>query len=374
MKYLRVIGSRENLQFEYIYGAWPESLDRLYSRKCTILPAIAYAEWREKHADFSSETVLSNWGRVCARNGLQINSMLDLQGLTVAVMSDDIYFARIVKLLASFGVKCRFVSLKSYNEALAAVANRQADAAVVSRFAVIDKKFDGLVHSTPLVFAPIELRFGFAKGTDKRIIDFFDKYVREMKNDRQSVYHKAINRWVNIPSVSNRERNVWTVAVVGISVLLVGFVFVFLAARDRILSGEERRKGDRRAVRSRRSEDVKLEKDKSRALAISQFVGDAIIVVNVESGLVTHTCGGFYDLFGYENESVTGSDLSRLSDDNRLDDHLKQCLANISDDGFDRTCTFKAVHSCGHVFEVEGNCSIGTVLDEECYVLSIRAR
>jgi ABC-type amino acid transport substrate-binding protein len=385
---LEAIGEKEKLEFEYVKGSWSDSLDRLYSKDCDILPAIAYAEWREKRVDFGVETVFSNWGKVCARSGVHVNSFLDFEGLTVAVMGEDIYFVHIVKLLSSFGVKCKFLSLKSYKDALAAVAERQADVAVVSRFSNIDEDLDGLVSATPIVFAPIELRFGFAKGTDKNIINAFDRIVLAMKSDNKSIYYTSVDRWVGSSSSARRGKSVWTVAVVGVSVLLVGFVFVFLAARDRIRSGKERRQGDRRITESRRAEDQAIDDAKDLAYELLQGIGDAIVLVGVEDQKIKHTCGGFYNLFGFENESIKGSDFSRLAEDDVFESHISEFsklresrsqdhesrAQSAESSCFNRLFNFNAVHSCGHVFEVEASCSVAKVAGEQVYIISLRKR
>jgi len=363
---LEEIAEKESYKLEYISGTWAESLDKLYNGECDVLPAIAYAQWREKRTDFAKETVLSNWGKIYRRTGLHIDSILDLKNLTVAVMSDDIYFAKLVKLLASFSVKCKFVSYKSYNEAVAAVGSRQADVAVVSRFVTIDKKYDGVVSSTSIVFAPIELRFGFKKGIDEEVVNTFDRHIRAMKSDEASVYFSSLTKWVGASSEVRRDRNIWTVSVIGISVLLVGFVFVFLAARDKIHSGKERRRGDRRADDSRRSVDQVVDKVQAQAQNVVENIADAIVVVGFDDQKIKFTSGGFYNLFGYKSESVTDSEFSRLVEKgDEFLSHLENCR-HSSESGdkaaensvSERFFDFKAVHCCGHVFDVQCACSI----------------
>jgi len=90
-------------------------------------------------------------------------------------------------------VKCRFVEVEEdYAGVFEAVKSGKAGAGVVSRlFSYLHTDKYGLKESN-IIFSPVELRFA---GNDKTVLDAIDSRLKAMKEDSNSVYYQALDRW-----------------------------------------------------------------------------------------------------------------------------------------------------------------------------------
>lgn len=196
---LQHVAAAEGWELDYVRGSWPECFERLEQGEIDLLVAIAYSAARTERFDFNDELVLANWGQVYARENRAIESVLDLQGKTVALLEDDIYNEAFRELLGRFGVEARFVEMAGYRAVLDAVAEGHADAGVVSRLFAARQDTAHPLRRSPIIFSPIELRFAAPKGRGAELLAALDTHLRELKRDKGSVYHRSLDRWLGAP-------------------------------------------------------------------------------------------------------------------------------------------------------------------------------
>ena len=375
---LDYVAKKEGYNVEYLVGTWPESLKRLDKGGCDALVAIAFTKWRARKYAFTKEAVLSNWGRVYARPGVKLQSFLDLNGRSVAVPRDDIYFTKLVQLLNNFGITCRFMPCEGYQEVIKAVAARQVDAGITSRFATPPREMRGMVSGTPLVFAPIELKFAFPKTMDATVIAAFDKHLAALKADEQSIYYQALDGWLGRTELRNARQGMWALGAVGGAVLFLGFVIVFLAARSKRRDQQERRKGDRRAAGGRREEDREKAAFEAAVVKMSALAGDTIMCINPEKSVVNVATGYIYEMFGYLPSSARELAFEKLIDEDKpeLEPKLNEWVEAAK--GKERQYfKWAAKHTNGDTFLAESCCRLVEIDDEErlvCVVRDINAR
>ncbi|WP_290596844.1 MULTISPECIES: PAS domain S-box protein [unclassified Archaeoglobus] len=185
------IAEEEGWEIEYVYDNFPNLLEKLKNGEIDLLVDIAYTEERAKDFKFSNETVLTNWGVVVSKE--HVDSILDLDGLIVAVVKGDVYYEGFKRLVDDFNIECGFVEVEGdYIGVFEAVKSGKADVGVVSRlFSYLHTGKYGLKESN-IIFSPVELRFA---GNDKTVLDAIDSRLRVMKEDANSVYYQALDRW-----------------------------------------------------------------------------------------------------------------------------------------------------------------------------------
>jgi len=228
---LEDIARREGWRLEYVAGSWPECLERLERGEIDLLVAIAYAEERLARFDFTHETVLSNWGIIYTRPGAPIRSFLDLQGKVVAGVPGGIYYESLKHLLAQFGVKCRFLDGPEYLDAVRAVEEGSADAAVTNRLIGRVLERDHEVARTPILFKPIELRFGLPKGKNADLGAAIDRHLRAMKAEPHSAYYQALDHWLGGVARPGFPRWAWWALGVTLGLLVISVAFGALLAK-----------------------------------------------------------------------------------------------------------------------------------------------
>ena len=164
---LAEIARREKWHLQWIAGTWEDGLERLQAGTIDMMPDMAYSLDRARTYVFSDEPVLLNWGVLYSRPGLEIHSMLDLEGKRVAVMRHSIHTSGregIINQVWRFNLHCRFIPFDSYQEVFLALQNGLADVGVVNRLYGLSagRLYD--VQQTPVVFNPRYLKFAFPRG------------------------------------------------------------------------------------------------------------------------------------------------------------------------------------------------------------------
>ncbi len=191
------VAKQRGWKIEYIHGTWKQCLKRLESGKIDLMVDVAVSKERRERYDFSEEPVLVNWGTAFSRSDLRINSFLDMQDRTVAVMRGSIHTegAQGIKALtAQFGVPCRFLEVDDYHQVLLLVDAKQADVGIVNRLYGTLHGGDYDISPTPIIFNPRVLAFATAKGKKRgnRLLDQVDESLAEGKQDPDSTYHQVL--------------------------------------------------------------------------------------------------------------------------------------------------------------------------------------
>ncbi len=223
------IAREEGWNIEWVHGSWEECLNRLASGEIDIMPDVAYTEARSLLYDFSKVSVLTSWSRVYAGNGVDIGSILDLEGKTIAVLKGSVNVEGpegIKALVSAFHINCSFIELNSYIEVFEAVSNGEADAGVVSKDFGNNYEESYDVRQTPVIFQPSQIYYAFNKDNTANdyLIGIIDADIGNLKDDKNSVYYRALEKWLG----GAVEKNVipdwiwWVAGGLMLSILLLG--------------------------------------------------------------------------------------------------------------------------------------------------------
>ncbi len=163
---LAEIARREEWRLQWVPGSWEEGLERLQAGTIDLMPDVAYSLERAGRYEFTDEPVCINWGVLYSRVGVDIRSMLDLEGKRVAVMRGSIHTSGregIINQVWRFNLHCRFIPFDSYEEVFLALQNGLADVGVVNRLFGLSAARLYDVLQTPVVFNPRYLKFAFPR-------------------------------------------------------------------------------------------------------------------------------------------------------------------------------------------------------------------
>ncbi|MFC1887905.1 histidine kinase dimerization/phosphoacceptor domain -containing protein [Candidatus Cloacimonadota bacterium] len=249
---LDYIASRENWEIEYIPGSWQDCLNRLELNQINILPAIAYSIQREDIFDFSQETVIMDWGQIFTGKNKDINSFLDLDERKVGVLANDIYYIGekgLYNIEQSYELDFSFVEYNSYNAIFEALESEEIEAGVFNRLYRNEDISETNIKRTALIFNPIEIKFAFSKGIseNKLFIEIIDKHLRELKNNKNSIYYTSQQKYIK--DLSGNPKDVSLYFLVIIFVLTIGF-FLFI-----VLNRYLKRQIKKRSTALKQSED-----------------------------------------------------------------------------------------------------------------------
>ncbi|GEM_PF-445684 len=269
---LEEIGRREGWQIEYQREEFSKLLNLLRRGEIDLLLAIAYSDERAQEFDFNRETVWLNWGVIYTPPSLRVNSFLDLNGKTLLVVKDDIYYQAFLNIAQGFALDCHFVELADYEEVFQELQKGTGDAGVVSSLFGLQfgKKYD--LKASPLVFRPTELRFAVPRGKNQQLLFALDRWLASFKEDPDSVYHQAIHRYLEMHKPWEMPRWFWYFLGACGGALLLLFFFVWLLRTQIALRTRELRevnRGLQEEVLRRREAESRL----SLHLAFERMMG-----------------------------------------------------------------------------------------------------
>jgi len=231
------IAGQEGWEVEYVPGTWTECLERLKNGEIDMMPDVAYTAERAAMYRFPTESVYTSWSMVYVREGSSIQSVLDLEEKTVAVLTGSVNVEGpngIKELVKAFNVNCLFLEVGSYGEVFEQVANGAADAGVVSKDHGYQHSAEAGLVETPIIFQPSQLYFAFPKGAGltPALVEATDRHVRSLKADHDSVYYESLKHWFAQESVAEPFIPRW----VNIIVMVVAGVALLLGAGSLVLS------------------------------------------------------------------------------------------------------------------------------------------
>ncbi|PLY15898.1 MAG: hypothetical protein C0628_01715 [Sulfurimonas sp.] len=216
------IASKEKWHLKYVKCEWRECLLMLEEDKIDIMPDVAYTKEREKHFKFNKEIILSNWSVVFTNKKNEISSILDLNSKKTALLEHSIQQEQIQETFKLFGVKPTFILTKNYDEAFSLVQKGMADAVVVNRYFGELQKERYNLKETPILLNPAAIKFAFANAIDTRqIADKIDLHIKELKQNKESLYYKSIQKWLSTKEVFNIPTWLKVVFVIAIAFLII---------------------------------------------------------------------------------------------------------------------------------------------------------
>lgn len=305
------IANKEGWNVKYTYDTWPVIYEKLVKGELDAVFPIGFNLERAKVISFSNENVTSNWGQISVKKGDNVNSILDLDGKTIAVVKDDIYYTSstgIAKISKAFNVKIHFLLCDGYDEVMNAVKEGKADGCLASRFFTLsDASSHGLVK-TPVLINPVEVRFGFAKNSPKTplLIKQVDKDIIAMKHTENSVYQVSYEKWLGFatrPSILSNIKLLMIVLI--IPLFLVAAVVFILRAEVKRKTREIVRKNNelQQEIQERIHVEEQLKENQDKYSTLFNTSYNPIAIIS-EDGALSDVNGEMVAQFGYDRDEL----------------------------------------------------------------------
>ena len=224
---LNHIAKQEEWNMEYVPGTWQESLERLRTDKIDIILCIGYSAERDEYLDFPKEHVLLDWGLVYRKKGSSINTILDMEGKTIAAMKASIYMAGFENTLEQFNIKAKIVEKTEVKDVFGALESGEVDAAISSSISGLSFESSQRIDRSPVVFTPVKLGYAVNSGKNADLTAAIDKRLAELKSNKNSYYYKKLDEWVTA-SVHNVPKALyWVIGSIS-GALFIFIVFVII--------------------------------------------------------------------------------------------------------------------------------------------------
>ena len=152
-----------------------------------------------------------------------IESILDFDGKKIAVLQNDIYYRGLRELTEQFGIECRFIEAFEYDVVLELVEAGKCDAGLVNYLYGHQNERKYNINKTSIILSPQQISFAAPKGKNKEIINTLDLHLRNLKDDKNSIYYRSLNRWLGVDAVHTDP--IW---LIGISAGAICLILIFL--------------------------------------------------------------------------------------------------------------------------------------------------
>jgi len=286
---IKRIADEENWRVVFVPGSWTEGLDRLQTGEIDLMTDIAFSPERNLVMDFSKESVFDLWGQVFLKPGMNVNTIMDLDGLPVAVMERDISGLNFIKTADQFGISCNIVELPTQANVFLAIQHGEVAAGIASQHFGMRHARDFDVVASPIQFSPFSVYFAAKKGHHKACLDRIDSYISRWKQDKDSYYYKRLSYWMGGAEYEKEIIPRWLLITVGAIAAVLALLTYINATLNRTVKKRTRElhareKQYRDLVESANSIILRMDKH-GRVLFINRF------------GL---------DLFGYSREELYG--------------------------------------------------------------------
>ena len=283
------IASEEGWEIDYIHGTWGQCLTKLEKNEIDMMPDVAYTEERSRRYDFSNETVYVSWSGVYAREGADIQSILDLGGKNIAVLEGSVNVEGpegIKELVRAFDINCNFTEVDSYTRVFELVESGEADAGVTNRDFAYQHLADFKIVKTAIIFQPASLYFAFPKESNLKtyLTERIDYPMKELKEDEDSVYYQSLEKWLGVKPLEKAVVPGWIkwalICIGGLALLLAGGSFILrsqVRARTKELTAE---------IIERKQAEAALRESEEKFRAIFDESRDGIVLIDSETGYI----------------------------------------------------------------------------------------
>jgi len=227
---LKHIAVNEDWTLSYSYGSFQEGLERLEKGEIDLLLCVGYSAERAAKYDLASESLLTDWGVVYRRNDRQVNTIMDMEGKTVAALKGSIYTLGIRQLASQFNVNLKIIELNSLEELFSAAAYDAADVIVAGNFAGQSYSGERRFVRTPINFSPLQIGFAASKGKNTAVLKSLDKRIKTLKEDKESIYNRKLNDLGSGHSNRTSLVLIWGALLLG-AALLIAVAFVITLAK-----------------------------------------------------------------------------------------------------------------------------------------------
>ncbi len=361
---LEHIASKEGWDLEYVSGTWSECLERLESGKTDIQVYIAYSKKRSQKYDFTNETLFSNWGQVFSQPGSDIDSILDLEQKTIALLKRAIHNSAFRELISKLGIKGKIIEVDSNDSVLRLIEEKKADAGVVNRVFGDTQARNFNVKKTSIIFNPIEIHYAAPKGKSHNLITAIDRHLAALKKDKGSICYLSLNKTFGVAGQSVIPRWVKLTITFGTGLLLIVlFSSIVLKRQVKLKTSELMRKTSalEEEMSDRKQAEEALRESEERYRTFFEQDSDGVVILDPETAKPIEFNDQVCRQLGYSKEEFA---LLRVSDIEAKETakETQAHIQKIQSEGYDDFETLQRtkqgeirhVHVTAQVIEIAG--------------------
>ena len=192
---LKSIVKNESLVVDYKVASWAELYEMLKKGEIDVLPDMAYTRKRDSLFTFGLP-VLNSWLQVYSTKSHQFDKVSDLMTKRIGVLASSVQEDFLKNEFKQKNhIDYYLFTYSSYAKSIAALKRGEVDAIVANRFFYFSDLCDKDIIRTPIILHLSDLHFGFSPYVNFRIVQLFNQNFELLKNNPQSDYYLAKQKW-----------------------------------------------------------------------------------------------------------------------------------------------------------------------------------
>ncbi|HEY9144662.1 MAG TPA: EAL domain-containing protein [Arenimonas sp.] len=174
---------------------WETCLALLEAGDLDLLPDVAHTDERARRFAMHEVPALRSWSQVYTRPGLQLESVLELDGQRVAVLAGSVQQTYLGEAAHDFGLDVDWLVVDSMDAALAATAAGEADAMATNHFFGAQFASERGLGETPILFDPSRLYYASRRGANADLLRAIDLHLVRWQGRADSPYFATLRQW-----------------------------------------------------------------------------------------------------------------------------------------------------------------------------------
>jgi len=304
---LENIATKEGWNIQYTPGTWSQCLTNLKKEKIDLLGVIAYSKERSEYFDYTYENFITEWGQIYISEGKEIESILDLKDRKIAVLQNDMHFIALKNVISQLGVKCRFIEAFEYEDVLGIVETGKCDAGLVSHFYGIQYEGDYEIQKSPIIISPQKLYYAARKDKNSDLLYAIDRQLRQLKNDKHSIYYQSMNKWFGGRTKSVLPKWFKWIIVCVVALLFLSLIISLLFRAQVKLKTKELRD----EIEQRIYAEKELRKSEEKYRDLVENMNEIIFTVG-KTGVLTYVSPAVESILGFSPSEIVGKPIQEF--------------------------------------------------------------
>lgn len=240
------IAEQENWEIETVSCSWSACLRMLGAGEIHLMPDVALTDIRNESYSFHEIPVLHSWSQLYAKSSRAVTSLIELDGMRVAVLRDSVQSQYLANLVRNFGISVQFVPVGSFDEGFAALLADRVDLVAVNHLYGDQRARELGMKVTPVMFQPSRLFFAAAPRPElNEILTSIDRWLATWRAESQSPYMQIMQDWGAFAPAEQNKLPPWLlpslVALLALAILIVALLRQQVLRKSRALLETEQR-------------------------------------------------------------------------------------------------------------------------------------
>ncbi|MDT8297970.1 MAG: PAS domain S-box protein, partial [Spirochaetaceae bacterium] len=183
------IARNNDIDIEWIEGSRGENLERTRRGEIDLMFGMVYTQERDMFLDYNRESAVSTWSQVFQTRDGKIQSLFDIKGKRVGMVSGDQNARGFVDLTESFDIDFVAIYYDGFDQVYEDMASGELDAGVFFNLYQLSQPD---MSPTSIIFQPNNSYFAVPEGAEKEMLELIDRTLVSWKSDNQSFYYTEV--------------------------------------------------------------------------------------------------------------------------------------------------------------------------------------